>query len=154
MGRFFGKTRSPVVHPRELKWARLPVCHEGVLNCGRVRGRYLNFIRRGIEGTVKHKPERYLCVPEPALRARFDSTGICSARRVWTNFRRHLAPALALILTAPLAAAAQGSAPQVRITGQIDEGNLTTLRGNTHPLARPQFDQGAVADSQPIRRML
>jgi hypothetical protein len=153
-GRFFGETRSPVVHPRELKWARLPVCHEGVLNCGRVRGRCLNFIRRGIEGTVNHQPERYLCVPQPALRARFDSRGIYSARRVWSNFRRNFAPALALILAAPLAAAAQGSAPQVRITGQIDEGNLTRLRGNTHPLARPQFDQGAVADSQPIRRML
>lgn len=41
-----------------------------------------------------------------------------------------------------------------RITQRIDETNRITLRGNTHPLARPQFDQGAVADSQPIHRML
>jgi hypothetical protein len=54
---------------------------------------------------------------------------------------------------APLAAA-QGAAIPARITQPIDETNRITLRGNTHPLARPQFDQGAVADSQPISRML
>ncbi len=60
----------------------------------------------------------------------------------------------ALALVAPLAAFAQTNAVPARITAQINESNLTTLRGNTHPLARPQFDQGAVADSQPMRRML
>src|SRR5205807_2787966 len=28
------------------------------------------------------------------------------------------------------------------------------LRGNVHPLARPEFDQGLVADAQPLKRML
>ena len=60
----------------------------------------------------------------------------------------------ALALVAPLAALAQTNAVPARITAQINESNLTTLRGNTHPLARPQYDQGAVADSQPMRRML
>ena len=55
---------------------------------------------------------------------------------------------------APLAVFAQNNTTPARITAQINESNLTTLRGNTHPLARPQFDQGAVADSQPMRRML
>src|SRR6266853_1575823 len=41
-----------------------------------------------------------------------------------------------------------------RITSAIDEAALTKLSGNTHPLARPEFDQGAVADSLPLRRML
>ena len=41
-----------------------------------------------------------------------------------------------------------------RITQAIDEKNLVTLRGNVHPLARPEFDQGPVADSQPLKRML
>ena len=41
-----------------------------------------------------------------------------------------------------------------RITAPIDETALTSLPGNTHPLARQEFDQGAVADSQPLRRML
>lgn len=40
-----------------------------------------------------------------------------------------------------------------RITTPVDESAVTTLRGNTHPLARPEFDQGAVADSQPLRRI-
>ena len=52
------------------------------------------------------------------------------------------------------ALAGQNSAVPSRITQQIDETNRVTRRGNTHPLARPRFDQGAVADSQPIRRML
>jgi hypothetical protein len=59
-----------------------------------------------------------------------------------------------LVLLMPFLAAAQASVPTPRIATQIDEANRTTLRGNTHPLARPQYDQGAVAGSQPIRRML
>jgi len=63
--------------------------------------------------------------------------------------------ALALIvLLIPQLAAAQNTPVQPRITAQIDEGRLATLRGNTHPLARAQNDQGPAADSQPIRRML
>ncbi len=63
---------------------------------------------------------------------------------------RAQAPGLA---GAPLATAQNARVPS-RITQPVDETNRITLRGNTHPLARPQFDQGAVADSQPIRRML
>jgi subtilase family serine protease len=36
----------------------------------------------------------------------------------------------------------------------VDETNLIQLRGNVHPLARAEFDQGVVADSQPMNRML
>jgi hypothetical protein len=106
---------------------------------------------------VNHQPERYLCVPEPALRARFDSRGIYSARRVWSNFRRNFAPALALMLAAPLAAAAQGtatSAVRPRVTDRVDTSRLTTLKGNTHPLARAQYDQGAAPASLPMNRIM
>ena len=41
-----------------------------------------------------------------------------------------------------------------RVTQPVDEENLVTLRGNTHPLARSEFDQGAAPDSQPLRRIL
>ena len=41
-----------------------------------------------------------------------------------------------------------------RITQAIDEKNLVTLKGNVHPLTRPEFDQGPVSDAQPMRRML
>ena len=60
----------------------------------------------------------------------------------------------ALVAAAPLTAFAQNTAIPSQITAQINESTLTTLRGNTHPLARPQYDQGAVAESQPIHRML
>ncbi|HKW63636.1 MAG TPA: Ig-like domain repeat protein [Candidatus Acidoferrum sp.] len=48
----------------------------------------------------------------------------------------------------------QAGNAQARITRAIDERNLVTLRGNVHPLARPEFDQGPVADAQPLKRML
>jgi len=48
----------------------------------------------------------------------------------------------------------QSISPRSRITNAIDESRLTTLHGNTHPLARPQFDQGAAPPSLPVRRML
>jgi hypothetical protein len=41
-----------------------------------------------------------------------------------------------------------------RITQAPDEQNLVTLKGNVHPLARAEFDQGAVSDGQPLHRML
>jgi hypothetical protein len=41
-----------------------------------------------------------------------------------------------------------------RITEAVDERNLVALKGNVHPLARAEFDQGPVADSQPLNRML
>jgi subtilase family serine protease len=41
-----------------------------------------------------------------------------------------------------------------RITQAIDETQLVRLKGNVHPLARPEFDQGAVPDSTPVARAL
>src|ERR1700757_2971210 len=40
------------------------------------------------------------------------------------------------------------------ITNAIDEAQLTVLKGNTHPLARPEFDLGAAPASLPLQRML
>jgi hypothetical protein len=40
------------------------------------------------------------------------------------------------------------------IVHPVDEAQLTVLRGNTHPLAQPQFDQGAAPQSLPMERML
>ncbi len=58
------------------------------------------------------------------------------------------------VLLVPQIAMAQNVAPRQSIVTPIDETQLTTLRGNTHPLARPQYDRGLAADSQPLRRML
>jgi subtilase family serine protease len=41
-----------------------------------------------------------------------------------------------------------------RITQAVNETRLTVLRGNTHPLARAQFDRGAAPASLPMERMM
>ena len=40
------------------------------------------------------------------------------------------------------------------ITQRIDESRLKTLKGNTHPLARHEFDLGTAPASLPMERML
>lgn len=45
---------------------------------------------------------------------------------------------------------AQDSAPSARIVDRIDENNLVTLTGNTHPMARAQFDRGRVSPDLPM----
>ncbi|MGO9088061.1 MAG: Ig-like domain repeat protein [Candidatus Sulfotelmatobacter sp.] len=44
--------------------------------------------------------------------------------------------------------------PQPLITQPVDESQLTTLTGNTYPLAKPQYDLGAAPASLPMERML
>lgn len=44
--------------------------------------------------------------------------------------------------------------PQPLITQAIDESQLTVLRGNTHPLARPIYDLGTAQATLPLQRML
>jgi hypothetical protein len=51
-------------------------------------------------------------------------------------------------------AEAQTSHASSRITQAVDENNLAVLKGNVNPLARAEFDQGAVSDGQPLHRML
>lgn len=40
------------------------------------------------------------------------------------------------------------------ITQAVDESRLAVLKGNTHPLARPQFDLGTAPATLPMQRML
>ncbi len=40
------------------------------------------------------------------------------------------------------------------IVQPIDESQLTVLKGNTHPLARPEFDLGTAPATLPMQRML
>ena len=44
--------------------------------------------------------------------------------------------------------------PQPLITEVLDEAQLAVLKGNIHPLARPEFDLGTAPASLPMRRML
>src|SRR5438094_28255 len=52
------------------------------------------------------------------------------------------------------APAAQAAAIPARITQAIDETQLVRLKGNVHPLARPEFDQGLVSDATTMKRMM
>jgi subtilase family serine protease len=58
------------------------------------------------------------------------------------------------VLLAPLGALAQGNAIRVRVTDRVDLNRLATLAGNTHPLARAQFDQGAAPPDLSMNRIL
>ncbi len=49
---------------------------------------------------------------------------------------------------------AQEPAPQVRIVQRIDEHNLVTLKGNTHPQARAEFDRGPVSPDLPMEGLI
>src|SRR5258708_13002072 len=66
-----------------------------------------------------------------------------------------------LLLCAPLFAQHPGAhqepsltPPRPLITQPIDESQLTVLKGNTHPLARPEFDLGTAPATLPMNRML
>src|SRR5580700_11697055 len=56
------------------------------------------------------------------------------------------------------AATAQSSTQQklvpARVTEAVDDAKTVTLKGNVHPLARAEFDQGPVSDAMPATRML
>src|SRR5579863_10332428 len=54
----------------------------------------------------------------------------------------------------PIAAWPQAPSTQSRIVDRVNDGALITLRGNTHPLAQPQFDHGAAPPDLPMARML
>ncbi len=43
---------------------------------------------------------------------------------------------------------------RARVTQPVDMQNLVTLRGNTHPLARTEYDQGVAPDNLAMSRML
>src|ERR1700756_5883095 len=60
---------------------------------------------------------------------------------------------LGLIFSLSISTYAQ-VAPRPLIIQAIDESQLVTLKGNTHPLAQPQFDLGVAPPDQPMRRML
>src|SRR5260221_1252166 len=62
--------------------------------------------------------------------------------------------AAAMICALGSAGAARGQTVKPRLVTQaVDESNRVTMRGNVHPLARAEFDQGAVADTQPVNRI-
>jgi hypothetical protein len=63
---------------------------------------------------------------------------------------------LLFVATVPAPAFSRGqqSGPPPRITHPIKEAARMTLPGNIYPLALSEFDQGALADAHPLRRIL
>jgi len=49
---------------------------------------------------------------------------------------------------------AQSGPGPARVTEAVDATKLLALRGNTHPLARPEFDRGPASDEMPMERIL
>jgi subtilase family serine protease len=74
--------------------------------------------------------------------------------RIQHRFAHRLLLLLASCSLAPLCVSAQANIVPSRITHAVDESRLTVLHGNTHPLARPEFDRGAAPASLPMDRML
>ena len=60
----------------------------------------------------------------------------------------------AILLVLPGLVSAQGIPVGPRVSDRVDETRLAVLQGNTHPLARAQFDQGAAPPNLPMNRML
>jgi hypothetical protein len=52
------------------------------------------------------------------------------------------------------AATAQTSAAVSRVLERVDDTRLVTLTGNTHPMARPSYDQGLVDPQLPMERIV
>src|SRR5712672_2927972 len=56
--------------------------------------------------------------------------------------------------TAARSGGEQNSRVAARVLDTVDDTNRSMLRGNVHPMARPEFDRGTVADAQPLTRIL
>ncbi len=70
--------------------------------------------------------------------------------------RRWSSPAIVqavLVVSLIVPTWAQRPTPSL-ITQSVDDAKLTTLRGNTYPLAQKRFDQGVAPASLPMQRML
>jgi len=71
-----------------------------------------------------------------------------------SQFVRGLLLSFLFVLLCPFLTSAQTNTVPSRITQAVDETNLTLLKGNTHPLARPEFDRGPAPLGLPMERML
>ncbi|HWZ52847.1 MAG TPA: Ig-like domain repeat protein [Granulicella sp.] len=59
----------------------------------------------------------------------------------------------ALLFCLTFCSAVVAQSPASRVLVPVDDRNPVILKGNTHPLARAAFDQGAIAEETPLQRM-
>jgi len=57
----------------------------------------------------------------------------------------------ALLILLFMSESLSGQTPKDRIVEAVDKSQATVLNGNVHPMARPQYDQGRVESSMPMR---
>jgi hypothetical protein len=70
-----------------------------------------------------------------------------------SGLTRFLAITLGAVMIFCSLTLAQQASPSL-ITQPVNESQLTVLKGNTHPLARPEFDLGTAPATLPMQRML
>jgi subtilase family serine protease len=85
---------------------------------------------------------------------RIHKTGLCRGVLAGTSLLAFSCLQASAQTTVAQAGAEQKNRVAARVTDQVDDTNRTVLRGNVHPKARAEFDQGAVADAQPLTRIL
>src|SRR5258708_33216457 len=85
---------------------------------------------------------------------RIHKTGLCRGVLAGTSLLAFSCLQAGAQTTAAQSGAEQKNRVAARVTDQVDDTNRTVLRGNVHPKARAEFDQGAVADAQPLTRVL
>jgi pseudomonalisin len=61
---------------------------------------------------------------------------------------------VSFLLISGLNGSALAQTPVNRVTAAIDENKVTTLLGNVHPMARAEFDRGAVSAETPLDRLV
>jgi hypothetical protein len=99
---------------------------------------------------------RNLYVRRQACRGENQAPNSCGSNKISAHGGRRWGRALlagVIQLLVPGFAAAQGSVATPRIAARVDESRLMELRGNMHPLARPQYDQGKVDPSFQLERI-
>src|SRR5258708_23262750 len=85
---------------------------------------------------------------------RIHKTGLCRGVLAGTSLLAFSCLQAGAQTTAAQSGAEQKNRVAARGTDQVDDTNRTVLRGNVHPKARAEVDQGAGADAQPLTRIL
>jgi pro-kumamolisin-like protein/Big-like domain-containing protein len=81
----------------------------------------------------------------------------CATTAAWkAALRNKIGIAVAFALLGFVTSGGAQTVPTVgpRVNAPVDDTIRTTLTGNTHPLARPEFDRGAAPPNLPMSRML
>ena len=143
-------------HDRELAGcpSRLP----SRLGVSRARGHYKRGEERSFGRSTKARGAQKACIGDLRMTPFGAALSTkCARTAAWkAALRNKIGIAVAFALLGFVTCGGAQTVPTVdpRINAPVDDTIRTTLTGNTHPLARPQYDRGAVPDSQPLHRML